>query len=119
MEHKEPLSAHLARTGGLTGEDLRHIANLERIAFAKTMAVTSNGKFPHWSIERWMSVLTFTSVLVGGIWFASTQWGDVKRGLDRVTADIESLRSSSAADRVRAEENFNALRKQIEAQRRR
>ena len=115
----EPVSAQLAREGHVSGEALRHIANLERVAFARVMQVTSNGKFPHWSIERWMAVATFSGMVWGGIWFAGTQWSDVKHDVQGLTRAVADLKAVAAEDRARMDLLLEAMRKQIEATQRR
>jgi len=66
-----PLSDRLAeamRLGRVNPEDLREVQGLEKIAAGNVTHVAVNGKNPKdWTIERWITVLTFAGMVTGGI----------------------------------------------------
>lgn len=60
---------------------IAEVKGLERLAGSRTVAIAANGKFPHWSLERWLTVVTLvvtSSGVIGGLWFASREWYGVK-----------------------------------------
>jgi hypothetical protein len=61
---------------------------------ARTVQVTTNGRFPFWSFERWVSVLTFVSVIVGGIWFAAVKWGGMEQDMAAVKVGIAETKDA-------------------------
>jgi hypothetical protein len=115
----EPITTRLGRTGALSGEDLRYIARLEQLASAKTMAVATNGRFPYWSLERWLLVLNLVAVCIGGIWFAGSQWSGVKRDVAETKQNIQQLQDSARDDRAATDRKLEDLKQQIAKQGRR
>jgi hypothetical protein len=77
---------------GLNAEQLRYVLSLRRIASDRMVRVSSNGKFPFgWALERWMTVLTFVAVVIGGIWFGGGEWRGVKLMIEDHGRDLEQL----------------------------
>jgi len=71
---------------------LREIEALERIAAGGVAHVAANGKFPHWPIDRWISVLGFTGVIISGIFFAGVRWSSVEAHIDLLQSSVDDLR---------------------------
>lgn len=62
-------------------ELVAEVAGLERLANSRTVAIAANGKFPRWSLERWLTLVTLivtSSGVIGFLWFASREWYGVK-----------------------------------------
>jgi len=103
-----------------TAEALQaEIAALERLAFARSLQVTTNGRFPHWTFERWVSLVTLIAVCIGGIWFAGGKWStvegavteisDVKTALSGLTADLATLRGEVKSNRASSDRRLDEL----------
>jgi hypothetical protein len=70
----------------------RYVEDLEQMYGARTIRVSRNGKFPGgWGLERWLSLLTFVTVVVGGIWFGGGEWKGVKLMIESHGRDLSAL----------------------------
>jgi hypothetical protein len=119
----ETVSARVRVALGAGDPLVGEVAALERMNSARSVAITTNGRFPFWSFERWVSVLTFLSVIVGGIWFAAVKWSGmeqdmaaVKLGVAETKAAVKSLDTQQQDLRLelksiqRADEYFRITR---------
>lgn len=74
---------------------LSEVHALERLAYGRTVHVATNGKFPRWSIERWLAVATacmagVVSVIVW-IFAAGGEWRATREGVQELNRKMESL----------------------------
>lgn len=60
-------------TDNLTDEQQRYFDTLERLVGAKTIAVASNGRFPAWSVERWLLVVGFALSICSNAFWVGTK----------------------------------------------
>lgn len=98
---------------------IAEIRALERIALGRSLKVAANGRFPHWSLERWLAVISFLIFVIGGIWFGGGEWRYVKDNIaifghrfDHLTADIAAVKSKiEAIERQDAERRDAAARR--------
>jgi type II secretory pathway component PulM len=79
---------------GLTGEQRRYVQDLEALAGARSIGVSRNNKFPYWNVDRWIGVLTFLTVIFGGIWVAGRQWQMIESALEQLHEQVSSLSTS-------------------------
>lgn len=97
---------------------LTEIAGAEILAGSRSVYAAGNGKWPKdWTLERWMTVLTFLTVVIGWIFFTGGEWSRVKNDiktasatLDNVSSDIKEIR----AWQVDGQRKIDALKVQIE-----
>lgn len=80
----ERVSERVAAHAPMDPDLLAQIRALERLALDRTVQVATNGKFPHWTVERWMTVLTFITVIFGWFFFVGGQWGTVKSDISEL-----------------------------------
>lgn len=87
---------------------VREIEMLERIASAGVAHVAANGKWPHWPLDRWITVCGFVGMILGGVWFAGGRWKDVEHDIASLKASVAQLIATQqreqwerAADRAR------------------
>lgn len=89
-----PVSERAKQALGTDDPDLvREIEILERLASGEVAHVAANGRFPHWPIDRWIQVCGFAGVIIGGLFFAGSEWSGVKR-------DIVIMREESAVTKA-------------------
>lgn len=74
---------------------LAEVHAIERLANAKTVNVASNGRFPRWSVERYLAVATavmagLISVVVW-IFAAGGEWRATREGVQELNRRMESL----------------------------
>lgn len=78
---------------------VKEIEHLERIAAGRVAYVASNGKFPRWSVERWLAfigaIISGTLMLIAWIFFAGGQWAEVKADIKQVRDDHAIIRQSN------------------------
>lgn len=97
---RTPLSDRVA--AALTGDDptlIREIEALERIASAGVARVAANGKWPHWPLDRWITVLGFLGVIVAGVFTAGNRWSGVERDIEILNRTVLRIEESIRADR--------------------
>jgi hypothetical protein len=90
----ETVSERVRVALGASDPLVTEVAALERMNSARSVAITTNGKFPFWSFERWVSVLTFVSVIVGGIWFAAVKWTGIEQDMAAVKRDVSETKTA-------------------------
>lgn len=111
------VSERVAAEHAIDPQLLSEIHALERMALGRALAVATNGKFPHWTVERWLSVLTFVGGVVVSIFFFGGEWTHVKQDVQRSTADIAAIGIDISAIRkqqTESEQKLDALKQQIE-----
>jgi hypothetical protein len=114
LDHHTPISARVQ--AALAGDDptlIREVEMLERIASAGVVHVAANGKWPHWPIDRWITVLGFTGVIVGGLFFAGSQWTGVERDIHELKAAMTSLTRTVGTNRAEVSQEVRLLADQI------
>lgn len=89
---------------GLNAEQLRYVLSLRETVAARTVRVSTNGRFPHWSMERYITTLTFLSVIIGGIWFAGGEWQLMKINIASLTRTVDTILGRVEASNVHAAE---------------
>lgn len=110
------LSERLA-DANLDPQLMLEVKALERIALWRSLQVSSNGKSPrHWTVERWMAVLTFAMAVIGTVFVFGSDWQGVKRDVAGVKEDVNSIRVDLVSMRaVQTDGQFklDALKTQI------
>lgn len=99
-DDRTPISDRVA--AALTGDDpvlIREIEALERIASAGVAHVAANGKWPHWPLDRWITVLGFLGVIVAGVFTAGVRWTGVERDIERLNQTVSRIEDSIRTDR--------------------
>jgi hypothetical protein len=96
-----PSVTERVRTAVVTGdrdvlpELLPQVHALERLAYGRTVTVATNGKFPHWSAERWLAVATavMAGVISVVVWIfaAGGEWRATREGVQELNRRMESL----------------------------
>lgn len=82
---------------------IAEIRALERIALGRSLKVAANGKFPHWTLERYLAVIAFLFVVIGGIWFGGGEWRYVKDNIATFTHRFDLLTQDVAAVKMKIE----------------
>jgi hypothetical protein len=93
---------------------LAEVRAVERLALGRSVAITTNGKFPWgWSFERWVAVATFVSVVFGWLFFAGGEWKGVKQDVSSMKTDVAALKTNQDE----TQRMLNVLRIEIERMR--
>lgn len=100
----------------ITEEDpvlIRELEMLERIASAGVAHVAANGRWPHWPVDRWISVLGFSGVILGGLFVAGSKWSNVERDVAEVKAAVADLNSTVDYNRSTQAQELRDLATQL------
>jgi hypothetical protein len=89
---------------------LAELRALERIALGRSVAIAANGRFPHWSPERWFAVLTFCMALFGTLFLLGGDWQSVKHDMTAMKVDMDQVKASQLEN----QQKLDALKAQIE-----
>lgn len=96
---------------GLGPDQRRYVEELEQMYGARSIRISRNNEFPWgWSFERWISLLTFLAVIVGGIWFGGGEWRWMKVTIARVVTDLNVVVSRVEA----VNSHMSVLQRQVD-----
>lgn len=96
-------------------ELMGEVRALERIALGRSLKVAANGKFPHWTLERWMAVIAFIGGIVMAISFWGGEWRYVKDSISAFNGRFDALTQDVGAVKSKIEqiEQQDARRRQL------
>lgn len=122
MPTTQPLAQQLkAAHPDIDPELLVLVAGAERLASAKSVYAAGNGKWPRWSVERWLAVLSFTftatATVIGAVFFLGGRYHEIETSVNQAAQDIAAVRVEIREVRhVQAEgqRKVDALKVQIE-----
>jgi hypothetical protein len=104
----EPTFSERVRQAGADPSLVREAARLEQLTAHGVSNVIANGKFPHWPVDRWISVVGFVGTFLtvvfvfGGRWYrVETAVADLSAKVERIDARVSSL--SEKLDDVRVD----------------
>jgi|SRR6185369_2515575 len=96
---------------------LTQIAGAEVLASSKTTYAAGNGKFPRWSVDRWLQITIFCMSVISGIFFFGGQWSGVKKSVEDMATAVSSMHADMESIKTRqwdSQNKLDALKKQIE-----
>lgn len=80
----------------LSPSEIRYVEGLEKLTNANSTAIVTNGKFPYWSVDRWLLVITFVWAVIAGsvtsAWFFASEWADVRSSVDALVKEMPAVR---------------------------
>jgi len=80
---------------------------LERLSSARTVHVAANGKFPRFSIDRWIAIVGAAAAILSAAFVAGGRWSSV----ETAAADIKELKADIGAIR----QDVSGVRGQVTA----
>lgn len=88
---------------------IKEIEAVEKVAIAGVANASANGKFPHWPVDRWISVIGFTGAIIAAIFGAGSRWNRLSSDVDGLQRQVETLSSKMDANQTQTDHRLDAL----------
>lgn len=86
-----PVSARLAEALGADHPLVKDVGYLESVSAGQLAFVGRNNTFPHWPIERWISVIGFASTFIAIVFVAGNKWQNIETGQVDLTKRVSHV----------------------------
>ena len=103
-KRKGSVSERLERDTDADSELVGEVRSLEKLALDRSVHIVGNGKWPKWSLERWLLIASLVGVGINNIFSAGINWRTVEGDISGMKAAVTQLKEAQAELKTKVDE---------------